>query len=300
MPDWLSLPVEIWLHILDLQRLRHLTRLCLTCSQLLAITRPVIYRHLYLSSETKHQTPNALVDDTFALLARDLNLAQSVRELTLDSYSNSESYVRNPGLLHPDSLRNMTELKRVTLIGDVSRRAGREEMADFIQILHTLQLDELKIPAPGARAFLLALNPWQLVQLGNPKRIALYVGSDRYELLLPRLSTIFTTAGPLITSLSVTAMQSHLNALFTLRFPALHSLEIANPFDLRQITCPPGFNSFLSAHHELLEELRLGYVDRRDTGSFEVADSAAIVFDQYSGLHPKFLPNLKVFRGHYR
>ncbi|KAJ7042921.1 hypothetical protein C8F04DRAFT_57121 [Mycena alexandri] len=299
MPDWLSLPVEIWLHTLDLQPLRHLTALCLTCSQLLTITRPILYRHLYLTSETKNRTPNAAVDETFGLLARHPNLAQSVRELTLDSRSDSESYVRNPGLLDADSLRNMTQLKRVTIIGDVSRRAGRQEMANFIQILHDLRLDELQIPAPGARAFLLALSSSQLVQLANPKRIAFYVGPDRSELLLSRFSILLTAAGPSITSLSLTAAQTHLNALFILRFPALHSLEITNPFDLREITCPRGFNSFLSAHHEPLKHLHLGYVDRRDTGS-AVLSSAAIVFDEFSGLHPTFLPNLQTFHGHYR
>ncbi|KAJ7161029.1 hypothetical protein C8R46DRAFT_1106289 [Mycena filopes] len=263
MLDWLSLPVEIWLHILGLQQpLRNLTALCLTCSRLLSVARPVFYRQLHLVAE-KNRTPNVAVLETFALLARDTDLAQSVRELTLDSHSTSESYVKNPGLVHVDSLRNMTQLKRVTVIGD----------------MNSISL------TPGARAFVLALTPLQLTQLANPKHIEFFVGPERNELLLPRVSTILTAAASSLTSLFLVAGQAHLK---------LRSLAIVNIFDWREIACPPGFSTFLSAHHEQLEKLHLGHYPLSSG-----YHPNAIILDE-SSVHPHFLPNLQVFSGHHQ
>jgi hypothetical protein len=176
-PNWLSLPVEIWLYLLGTLKipLRDLAGLCLTCTQLLSITRPILYHHLTLLGE-KGQRPNLAVEDTFRLLDRNADLARNVHELTLDSRSNSETYFKNPGLVHTISLQNMTRLKRLSIIGDISRHAERQILANWIQIVHSLQLDELRIPFPGARIFLLPLNTAQLAQLANPKRITFYGG----------------------------------------------------------------------------------------------------------------------------
>ncbi|KAJ6554501.1 hypothetical protein B0H19DRAFT_1153790 [Mycena capillaripes] len=302
-PNWLSLPVEIWLHVLDLKLpLRDLAGLCLTCSQVLSITRPVLYHHLTLTAEKKlaptSAVPNSAVLDTFSLLVRDPGLARSVRELTLDSRSRTESYVRNPGLIDVASLRNLTQLKRVTIIGNISRVAGRRDIDNFIQILHDLQLDELRLPAPGARPFIVALTPAQLAQLGNAKRIEFYGGTfDSNERLAPCVRTILAAARPSLTSLSLTARNGYLDVLFTLHFPLLRSLAIINTFDMG-LACPLGFNAFLSTHHVMLQDLHLGYTDRRTLINPESFTPAAILFDTASGLHADFLPNLQVFRGH--
>ncbi|KAF7369828.1 BHLH domain-containing protein [Mycena venus] len=299
-PNWLSLPVEIWLQIFSLRiPLRDLAGFCLTCSHFLSITRPILFHKLTLTAEKKDQSPNSAVVATFTLLANNADLARSVRELTLDSHSQSASYFRNPGLVDIHSLRNMTQLKRVTIIGDISRHAARSDMASFLQILYNLQLDELRIPSPGARLFILPLGPAELDQLANPKRITFYVGpADNNELLSFRLSNILRAAKPSLTSLSLTGRSPHLNALFSLQFPLLRSLAIINTFDIR-LSCPPGFNAFLSVHHETLEELHLGYTDRSEFNNGPVYHRpAAILLNAESGLHPDFLPNLKVFRGH--
>ncbi|KAJ7630068.1 hypothetical protein DFH06DRAFT_705767 [Mycena polygramma] len=301
-PDWLSLPVEIWFCILDLIPLRDVATFCLTSSRVLSIARPPLYHNLTLVAEKQSQ-PNPAVLDTFALLARDADLARHVQELTLDSCSKFESYYRNPDLMHIASLRNFTQMKRVTIIGDVSRRAGRATINTFINILHDLQLDELRFPAPGVRAFILPLSAPQLAQLGNAKCMTIYGGPvDHNDLLVPRLRTIITAAQPRLTSLSLTAgsLHLHLGVLRTLHFPHLRSLAIDTTSDT-QMSCPDNFNAFLSAHHETLEALDLGYTDRHSPrANLGLSSPSAILFDAATGLSPDFLPNLEVFRGHCR
>ncbi|KAF8192766.1 hypothetical protein K438DRAFT_1969893 [Mycena galopus ATCC 62051] len=298
-PNWLSLPVEIWLQILGLEiHLRDLAEFCLTCYHFLSIARPVLYRHLTLKAEKNISSPNFAVKTTFALLAREPDLALHVRELTLDSYSQFTSYVRNPDLVDLPSLRNLTQVKRVTIIGDISRHATRSTMADFVQILHNLQLHELRFPSPSVRPFILALSSAQLTQLANPKRIIFNAGPiDPNELLATRLHTIWTAARPSLTSLSLTARGLHLSVLFGVHFPLLRSLSIFNTFDI-SLVCPPGFNTFLSAHHETIQELHLGYTVRDSLSNRGVVSPAALLFDAATGLHPHFLPQLRVFRGH--
>ncbi|KAF7373609.1 BHLH domain-containing protein [Mycena sanguinolenta] len=293
-PNWLSLPVEIWLRILSLEiLLRDLAEFCLTCSGFLSITRPILYRYLTLTAEKRDSTPNLAVTNTFALLARDPDLALTVRELTLDSHSKSQSYSRNPDLLNLPALRNLTQLKCVTLIGDISRLATRTTVAHFVEILHNLHLDTLRFPSPNVRPFILALNPAQLAQLANPRHLVLHAGqADHNALLVPQLNTILTTARTSLTSLSLTGRDVHLSVLFAVHFPLLRSLAIINLFDI-QFSCPPGFNAFLSAHHETIQELHLGYTDRSNKRC-----PATILFDEASGLRPEFLPQLQVFRGH--
>ncbi|KAJ6578822.1 hypothetical protein DFH09DRAFT_1276250 [Mycena vulgaris] len=297
-PNWLSLPVEIWLHILGFRiPLRDLGELCLTCSQLLSISRPILYRHPTLVAETQLH-PNLAVTETFALLARDADLARNVRELTLDSRSTSEAYYRNPGLIHIPSLRNMTQLKRITIMGDIARHAGTETVNKFIQILHELQLDELLFPMPGVRGFILAINPAQLGQLANPKRIQFHVGVDYNGLLASRFLTLLAAAPPSLTSLSLIANNLYstcpVHEIFTLHFPHLRSLALVSTSDAG-FTCPPGFTAFISTHHATLEELHLGW--NRTT---RTSGPAALVFGAASDLYPDFLPNLKVFRGDCR
>ncbi|KAJ7699346.1 hypothetical protein B0H17DRAFT_1049498 [Mycena rosella] len=297
MPHWLSLPVELWLHILSFQiRLRDLGELCLTCSQLLSITRPVLYHHLTLVAE-RHLHANLAVADTFALLADD-HLARSVRELTLDSRSTSEAYYRNPGLVHVSSLRNMTQLKRVTIMGDISRHAGTETIAQFIKILHDLHLDELRFPVHGVRGFILAIKPAQLVQLANPKRIECNVGVDYNGLLASSFLTLLAAAPPSLTSLSLIAPKLYsdcpMHKFFALRFPHLRSLALVSTLD-QGSSCPPGFTVFLSAHRTTLEDIHLGWNSVTPTSG-----PAALVLDDASALHPDFLPNLQTFRGDCR
>ncbi|KAJ7454929.1 hypothetical protein B0H11DRAFT_1926267 [Mycena galericulata] len=297
MSPWFSLPVEVWLQILGLRIcLRDLGALCLTSSQMLSITRPVLYRHLSLVAEIQLQS-NVSVRETFALLARDAVLARSVRDLTLDSGSRQHTYYRNPGLLDIPSLRNMTQLKRVTIIGDLSRHAGSKDIVEFIQILHDLRLDELRFPAPGARAFILGLKRPQLEQLANPKRIECYMGVDNQGLLEQRLLTLLPAARPSLTSLSLTTSHRYSTLpLFKLHFPALRSLALDSTSD-EALACPPGFCSFLSAHHATLEDLQLGYTSNNDTRAFA---PAALILNEGNLLHSNFLPNLRVFRGHCR
>ncbi|KAJ7456971.1 hypothetical protein FB451DRAFT_1407020 [Mycena latifolia] len=297
-PSWLSLPVELWLHVLGFQiLLRDLGELCLTCSQLLSVARPVLYRHTILVAETRLH-PNFAVAETFALLARDADLARSVRELTLDSRSTSEAYYRNPGLVHIASLRQMTQLKRVTIMGDISRHAGAETISQFIQILHDLHLDDLRFPSPGIRGFILAVKPAQLVQLANPKRIECNLGVDYNGLLAARFLTLFAAAPPSLTSLTLIAHHlysaSPMHDLFALHFPHLRSLALVSASNLG-LSCPPGFTAFLSAHHTTLEELHLGW-NRSTTTS----NPAALVLDADDDEHPDFLPNLQVFCGDCR
>ncbi|KAJ7153429.1 hypothetical protein C8R43DRAFT_1001899 [Mycena crocata] len=301
--DWLSFPVEIRLYILSLPISgRDLGNLCLTCSQLLSITRPILYRHLTLVAE-KNRLPNPAGEITLSLLARDADLAQSVRELTLDSSSSSETYFRNPGLVHIASLKNLTQLKRITIMGDISRHAGTQTMSHFTQILHDLELDELRIPTPGARKFLLALKPEQLLQLANAKRIELYPGFDYNDLLVPRLLTLLTAATRSLTSLSLTITSLSANTpashpLFSLRFPLLRSLALRTTGDSENTPSPPGLTAFVSAHHQTLEDLHLGYTS--DQTLHMGYSLVALLLDDAAELHPDFLPNMQRFQGHCR
>ncbi|KAJ7456972.1 hypothetical protein FB451DRAFT_599402 [Mycena latifolia] len=306
MPDWLSLPVDIWLHVLDLPIcLRDLGELCLTCSQLLSITRPILYRHLSLAPESPTH-PNFAVAGLFALLARDDDLARRVRELTLDYRAVSKPYYCHPGEAHIAALPlwNLTHLKRITILGNISRDAWPETIIKFIQTLHDLHLDELRllhgrsiiISPRDVRNFILPLHPAQLAQLANPRRIEWHVGSDFDGFLVPRLAIMLAAATPTLTSLSLEArdLYSGRHELFTLRLPLLRSLALVDTqrTSTHVFFCPSEFTAFLSAHHEKLEELHLG-CESNETSR------AALVLSP-GGLRPGFLPNLQAFRGDCR
>ncbi|KAJ7607331.1 hypothetical protein FB45DRAFT_948083 [Roridomyces roridus] len=296
-PDWLGLPVEIWLHILAFRS--SLPELCRTCSQLLSLARPIMYSHLVVQAE-RLLRPNEFVADTFALLGENAELAASVRKLTLNAFSRREGYFINPGIIDIPSLWNMTRLKSVTIIGDISRQATRNQIAQFVQILHGLQLDELRFVAPGSRAFLLGLQPEQLTLLANAKVIECYMGVDYNDLLAQRLLILLPAATTTLTSLSLTAQylckgEWALHPLFNLHFPSLRALSLQSTAD-SQIACPLKFAAFLSAHHMTLEDLHLGYTPNSDTRAF--APSGLLFATEL--MNPDFLPKLRRFRGHCR
>jgi hypothetical protein len=57
----------------------------------------------------------------------------------------------------------------ISLVG--SRYTPRAAIDNFIHILHNMQLEEMQLPTPGVRAFLLPLTPGQLAQLANPNAL---------------------------------------------------------------------------------------------------------------------------------
>ncbi|KAJ7222244.1 hypothetical protein GGX14DRAFT_388069 [Mycena pura] len=304
-PDWLSLPVEIWLFLCARLRARDLAELCRTCSQLLLISRPILYRTLNLAAE-KNRKPNEVVKYTFSLLARDRELAQSVRELTLNSSSSSKAY-RNHWLVDLASMQNMTQVKRLTITDDISHAGVRTwTVGQLVQMLHDWNLDELRFPAPGAREFFLLCNNAQLIQLANAKRIILYLMFGHgliiimVNRLLPRLECMLTAASPSLTSLSLKAPPLHLVTLFKLRFPHLRSLAVMAHSP--GLTSPDGFNAFISGHHQTLEELHLVYgtIEEQRLRGPQASAADAIVFNEGSVklTDPDFLPNLRVLRAH--
>ncbi|KAK7055487.1 BHLH domain-containing protein [Favolaschia claudopus] len=294
--QWLNLPIEIWLQILNLKiPLADLANFCLTCYHVLAIVRPMLYRSLTLTAEKPNSLPNGAVKATFELLARDADLATHVRELTLDARSRVEpASSQNADLVNISSLRNMVRLKRLILFGNITRHSPRSTTAEFIQILHNLQLDELRFPERGLREFVIPLVPAQLAQLGNAKRIIFGSGAfDHNDQLRHRLQPLLVAATSSLTSLSLTGRVSHLNVLFDLHFPHLVSLELVDLWD--DSISSSQFDAFLSSHHEMLEELYLSCTDQM---SRRVGHGHALILFNASILHPEFLPNLRVFRGH--
>ncbi|KAJ7054723.1 hypothetical protein C8F01DRAFT_1162697 [Mycena amicta] len=252
--SWQTLPLEIWLtDILPLLHPANLASLCATCSYLLALTRPLLYHTVVLKSE-RIGRPNPFITAVFSLLARDAYLANNVRALTLDATAVSvEQYAQNPGLVDPASMENMTRLKRLTIVGDISRQATRRDVHRFIEIIHTLSLDELCFRSQ-VRPFLLPLPSAQLEQLGsNVRRLVFTLGFDQNARLAPVITRLFTAAQATLTSVSLRALALTLDNFFALRFPHLRALEVSvlGPVIVHNLS------SFLSAHGEQLEELYL-------------------------------------------
>ncbi|KAJ7054744.1 hypothetical protein C8F01DRAFT_1162750, partial [Mycena amicta] len=296
--SWQTLPLEIWLtDILPLLHPANLASLCVTCSSLLALTRPLLYHTVVLKSE-RIGRPNPFITPVFSLLARDSSLARNVRALTLDATAvSAEQYAQNPSLVDPASMENMTQLKRLTIVGDISRQATRRDVQRFIEMIHGLNLDELCFRSQ-VRPFLLPLPSAQLEQLGsNVRRLVFSLGFDQNERLAPVVTRLFTAAQPTLTSVSLRAPASMLSNFFALRFPHLRSLQVS-VLSQRQ----PGsmtvrnLSEFLSAHGEQLQELYL------------IPEMSFRKWDTYRGLEldlpslisPSFLPNLRVLRAVYR
>ncbi|CAK5271532.1 unnamed protein product [Mycena citricolor] len=287
--EWIDLPVEIWLYIVDrYHNTREIAKLCSTCRQNLALFRPILYRDLVLKAETSACQPNDAVADTLELLSRDKALASHVRALTLDATSYSENYYRNPNLIHIRSLENMTQLKRVTLVGDLSRNASPTSVDVFIQILAKLCLDEISFPSPGARTFLLARNWDQLRKLGKAKKTVFYC-----RLLSLKFAALLTTKPATVSDLHISAPFTLVSDLFALHLPRLRVLELRIVETRQRPLSPSGFNAFLASHNDTLEELSM----LRNSPN-EALQQADLRFEPNNrSLGPDFLPKLKVLRG---
>ncbi|KAJ7077594.1 hypothetical protein C8R43DRAFT_356396 [Mycena crocata] len=180
MSNWMSLPVETWLEISTLVRsssVRDLADLCLACSQLMSIARSVLYCDLTLKT-TFEVEPNLAALETFTLLTRDVDLARSVRKLTLDGGEEEFEINDTPILVHIASLKNMSQLKELTIIGDIFRCADEDMKAQFIETLKGLPLEELNFLPPGRCFYWFSED--QFAQIRNLKRIHCYSEIDEH------------------------------------------------------------------------------------------------------------------------
>ncbi|KAJ7083362.1 hypothetical protein B0H15DRAFT_802831 [Mycena belliarum] len=291
MTDWMSLPVETWVEILHFVRsssTRDLADLCLTCSDLSSIARPVLYNDLTLYTTTPECEPNLSAQTTLALLARDEALSRSVRRLTLNGAQDSELDINDAAILaHIASLRNMKQLMCLKIIGAVFLYAAEDLKAEYVQVLAGLPLEELSLPFPGCFP---DFSEQHFAQFANLKSIDCYTDVDHHEYFKLPCLRLLSNSATTLTSLSLSAMYIDDWSLevFALRFPLLRALTIGT-WD-EEIHTPAGFNDFILAHHETLEYLALGYTERREICA------AALVFGD--GLSPHILPNLREFKGH--
>ncbi|KAJ7696734.1 hypothetical protein B0H17DRAFT_1052851 [Mycena rosella] len=292
MSVWMSLPVETWLEISHLVRsssLQDLADLCLTCSQLMCIARPILYCDVTLMS-TAEVEPNLAAAATFSLLARDEDLARSVRKLTLDAAEDQELDInQTPILVHIASLKNMTQLKSLTATGAIFRYADEDLKAEFIETLSGLPLEEINFPCPGDCFYHFSED--QFAKIANLKSIACYSENDEHEYFGPRCLRLLSMSTSSLTSLSlwVTYIGDWSDEVFAMRFPLLRSLTI-DIWDEGMHT-PSGFDDFLLAHHENLEHLDMGHTP------CAAVLPAALIFGA-DLLRPNLLPNLRSFKGH--
>ncbi|KAJ6631512.1 hypothetical protein B0H10DRAFT_498200 [Mycena sp. CBHHK59/15] len=286
---WITLPVEIWLRISNSLAPRELANLCLACSQLLSIARPILYRDVTIRAESDAEA-NWAAEDTFALLAQDEDLAQSVVDLTLNGQKEClEPEDEVPSLVHIEVVKNLKGLKRLTLIGPVFCEEDEETKDGFVEALHDLHIEELYIPPPGG--FVLGLSAEQLARITNLKSIDCYADIDETDDFAPLFVSLLSSSLSTLTALYMsggTHDNSLMLELFTLRFPLLRSLAL-DTWEL-EMHSPRGFSDFLLAHNHNLEHLDMEYSREDDT---------ALVFDE-SILIPDFLPALRQFRGHTR
>ncbi|KAF7321084.1 BHLH domain-containing protein [Mycena chlorophos] len=294
--SWPTLPLELWItHIIPRLNGPDLASLCCTSQNFLTLTRPTLYQRVSFQAERNGQ-PNSSIYSTLSLLERDSELARRVEELTLDSISESvERYSRNPTLIHPASLKNMANIKRLVILGDLSRSASRTEVQSFVEAVHALNLDELAFPSPRARPFLLPLRIGQLEKLGNPRRLVFAVRYDDSSRLAPVLHRIFAAAQPTLVSICLHVPMHLLEEFFGLRFPRLRSLEVATLGPT--LISMPVFSRFLGQHHEQLEELYLSRDDSEENSFYR-----SVSIDNIPGpapTHTAFLPNLRVLRANH-
>ncbi|KAJ7938439.1 hypothetical protein B0H13DRAFT_1943037 [Mycena leptocephala] len=147
----------------------------------------------------------------------------------------------------------------ISLVG--SRYTPRAAIDNFIQILHSMQLEEIQLPTPGVRAFLLPLTPGQLAQLANPKRITFYGAKLTIMSILPD-SCEHSAKSFAVVHGRTAAFEHTLHRV-------LPPWTIIGPCEMG-VSCLPGFNTFLSTRHDMLEFLgsHLGYSDRRELKVF--------------------------------
>ncbi|KAJ6588345.1 hypothetical protein B0H19DRAFT_1098860 [Mycena capillaripes] len=296
MASWTLLPVEIWLEISHFVRssgLRNLANLSHTCSQLALIARPILYSDLTLNTVTQELERNLSAAHTFSLLARDVYLARSVRSLTLDGRAEAYEINETPILVHPASLRNMSQLRQLTIIGRVFDKADEDLKMAFIQALCGLPLEGLSIPSPGGCFYMFSED--QFGQIANLKSIKCYSDIDEHVYFGPRCLLLVSNSPSSLTTLSLSAMYMDANwvlQLFALRFPLLESLTLDTWEE--GMHSPTGFHDFLLAHHHTLVHLDMHYTPR------QTIDFAALVFDDNDLLPPQCLPHLRTFNGHCR
>ncbi|KAJ7170139.1 hypothetical protein C8R46DRAFT_224583 [Mycena filopes] len=297
MVNWMLLPVEIWVEIANLLPLSDLADLGVTSSQVISITRPILYRDLTLNTIADVE-PNEAAADTFALLARDPELAKSVRVLTLDGGEEEDLDINDtPILVHVASLRNMSQLKSLRIIGHIFRYADEDMKADFIDALRTLPLEELSMPY--GNGCLEMFSEGQVGQIANLKHFECRAEIDLHEYFKPRCLRLLANSASTLTSLSLSVMYIDSEwalELFNLRFPLLQSLTFGT-WD-EEMHCPEGLHAFLLAHNGSLEHLSMGYSARREVNPTALVFSEDESLSEDDTLQPHFLPNLESFKGH--
>ncbi|KAJ7033432.1 hypothetical protein C8F04DRAFT_1260948 [Mycena alexandri] len=309
MVSWMSLPVEIWVEIATLLPSSDLVDLVSTCSLLTSISRPILYRDLKLAT-TFEVEPNLAAAETFSLLARDAELARNVRSLTLDGAEEEVFDVNYAAILvHVPSLRNMSQLKTLRIIGHIFYYAEEDAKADFIEALQCLRIEELSLQYEGGCLEMFSVD--QVGQISNLKRfecrseidllgkypltIVLAIAADprALEFFEPRCLHLLANSASTLTALSLSVMyigSEWTSELFDMRFPLLQSLTLGTWEE--EMHTPEGLHAFLLAHNTSLEHLDMGYTSRRRI------HTAALIFNEDDALPVHFLPHLKSFNGH--
>ncbi|KAF7360548.1 WD-REPEATS-REGION domain-containing protein [Mycena venus] len=256
-----SLPPETWLeiaHFVKSYSLENLADLSLASSRLMSIARPVF-----------------------------------VRTLTLDATEEEEyEIVDTPILVDTASLRNMSQLKRLRILGRVFIRADEDLKEGYIEALCGLQLEELSFPWPYC---FYPFSEDQFKRITDLKSIECYSEVDYHEDFAPRCLRLLSGSVSTLTSLSISAMYIDPDLamqFLDLRFPLLRSLTFGTWSE--EMHSLEGFHHFLLAHNQTLEHLEMGYTSRREV------NPTAFLFDGDDDLPRCCLPNLRVFKGHCR
>lgn len=158
-PNNLSLPPELWFHIVSLTRREDLPSLCLVSPSLLNPSRPALYHHLIIDA-TSGSAPQSL-GATFTLLQADGGaLAKEVKKLEI--VGPNDSRVRLINNTADQALKELIPLKVIACMTNLhalcirflshySSRFGPEFAAlltEYCQLLKEVELEHVDLQLP--------------------------------------------------------------------------------------------------------------------------------------------------------
>ncbi|KAJ7581953.1 hypothetical protein C8J56DRAFT_1168537 [Mycena floridula] len=294
-------PDEVWLHIAcHLQQTKDLSTFSRTSTRFLPIARSLLYRKVRLSVVHGEWEPRSRYGpDTLALLAREPSLARCTTELELANYPQTGT-AQFSGLVNPGALANMTNLRKLTLVGSVFIDAEEPIVDEWIAALrsvgpHVLVVNEERVGVPS-----LGLSSHKLRDFPQFRELewgsvgdTLTAGSVE-SLIQDMLSNTLATLEKLSLLFTMPDDDPELiEAFFRLRFPCLTSLTLGHWNSYNYGALPGSFPRFINAH-----SLKLQYLDLQ----YEVDWRGAIFFDSahVDILNSDSLSNLTEFRGNAR
>jgi hypothetical protein len=234
------LPDELWGQICEQLTPRALSTISLTSQRFLAISRPIIYRHVTIHVDgTAPSSSTKTAQSVLSLLDQNPELATSVRMLCI----NAPNGALVPGLT-ADFFRNLINLKHLCIVGSilVASKGEAEEISKIVQGLPIERLDLREHPTNGLT---LALNPRPVIAHGwtspasttiNGQAEDLAIASIRPQAgsdMTPLLSYLPNTGFSQLTQLSLVNIDSE-------RLPELlHFLAQCNHLEHLSLTFKP-------------------------------------------------------------